>query len=81
MPAPANLNRRPWLAPVVSAAALAVGWGWWQWSGPAPQEFSAPELAALEGLVSGQVQALGDGGQLSIIASYHDAQGQLCREY
>lgn len=79
---PANLNRRPWMAAAASAAVVALGLGWWGWSGnPAPQGFTAAELAALDSLPSGQVQALESGGDLAMIASYRLTDGALCREF
>lgn len=79
---PANLNRRPWLAAAASAAIVAFGLGWWEWSGaPDPQGFSGAEVAALDGLPSGQVQDLGEGGALTMIASFRSSEGALCREY
>lgn len=79
-PAPANLNRRPWLSAVASVALVVVGLAWWQWDS-AGQGFSTSELAALDGMSSGQVLSLEGGGKLSMIASFRDSQGQLCREY
>lgn|GEM_PF-1511907 len=79
---PANLNRRPWLAAAASAAIVAIGLGWWEWAdAPAPRDFSPAELAALDALPSGQVQASDDGGELAMIASFRGLDGTLCREY
>lgn len=81
-PAPANLNRRPWLAAAASAAIVALGLGWWNWAGaPAQPGFTAAELAALDGLPSGQVQVLEGGAELAMIASFRASDGGLCREY
>lgn len=78
----ANLNRRPWMAVAASAAIVAIGLGWWEWAGaPGPQGFSPTELAALDSLPSGQVQALEGGGELAMIASFRAKDGALCREY
>lgn len=82
-PAPqaANLNRRPLLAAAASLAIAAVGLGWWGLSTPAPDSLPAFELAALDGLPSGESQVLEGGVTLTMIASYQAAQGGLCREY
>lgn len=81
-PAPANRNRRPWLAAAASAAIVALGLGWLNWSGaPASPGFTAAELAALDGLPSGQVQPLEGGAELAMIASFRAADGGLCREF
>jgi hypothetical protein len=80
--APANLNRRPWMALAASIGIVAIGLGWWQWGdGTGPQAFSTAELAALDGLPSGQVQALEEGGELAMIASFRASDGAFCREY
>ena len=78
-PAPANLNRRPWqaIAAAVALAVVAVGWfGMDRKTGIAPAE-----IAALDSLPSGEAQGLEGGGDLTVIASYRDADGTLCREY
>lgn len=78
-PEPANLNRRPWqaIAAAVALAVVAVGWfGMDRKTGIAPAE-----IAALDSLPSGEAQALEGGGDLTVIASYRDADGTLCREY
>lgn len=81
-PAPANLNRRPWLAAAASVALAVIGLGLWNWSdGPTAAGFSQAELAALDTLPSGQVQALDGGGDLAMIASFQLPDGALCREY
>lgn len=81
-PTSANLNRRPWMAAAASAAIVALGLGWWEWAGtPGPQSLSAAELAALDGLPSGQVRPLDGGAELAMIASFRAADGGLCREY
>ncbi|SDE03687.1 hypothetical protein SAMN05421538_103306 [Paracoccus isoporae] len=77
--APANLNRRPRLA-AAAAAVLAVGIGWW-WLDDPRSEFSGPEIAALDGLPSGETQRLGDSGDLVMIASFLTVDGGFCREY
>lgn len=80
-PPPANLNRRPWLAAAASAVIVALGLGWWEWAGsPGPDGLSAPELAALDSLPSGQVEDIA-GGSLAMIASFRASDGGLCREY
>lgn len=81
VPQPANLNRRPLLAAAASLAIAAVGLGWWGLSTRVPDGLPASELAALEGLPSGESQVLEEGVTLTMIASYQAAQGGLCREY
>lgn len=79
---PANRNSPPWLALAASLAIMAVGLGWWNWAGgPVSQGISGAELAALNGLPSGQVQALESGGELAMIASFRASDGTFCREY
>lgn len=77
----ANLNRRPVLAAAASLAIAAIGLGWWSWSTDVPSGLSVPEIAALDSLPSGESQALGDGGTLTMIASFQAAEAGLCREY
>ncbi|WGR59689.1 hypothetical protein E3U26_02665 [Paracoccus ferrooxidans] len=77
----ANLNRRPWLALAASAALAALGLGWWEWSGRGADGLPGAELAALDELPSGEVRVLADGTEISMIASFQLAGGQLCREY
>lgn len=78
---PANLNRRPLaaLAAAMTAAVIGLGW-WWGYGGP---ESSLPEaqLAALDGLMSGESSDLPDGQDLTMIASYRTGTGELCREF
>lgn len=76
-PAPANLNRRPWLAIAASAALAVVAVGWLGLNRDAG--LSDPVVAALDQLPSGQSQALDDGQTLTMIASYR--ADDLCREY
>lgn len=80
-PVAANLNRRPILAAAASLAIAAIGLGWWGWSMNAPRGLSAPELAALDGLPSGESRTLEDGGALTMIASFQAGEAGLCREY
>lgn len=76
-PEPANLNRRPWLAIAASVALAVVAVGWLGFNRDA--SLSAPEIAALDQLPSGESQPLAEGRTLTMIASYRaDA---LCREY
>lgn len=76
----ANINRAPWAALAAAATAAVVGLAWWQMGG-APTGLPQAELAALDSLPSGEVAALGDGRDLTMIASYRTAGGDLCREY
>lgn len=81
-PAPANLNRRPLMAVAAALALAVIGLGWWQADGPGTSDgFSAPVLAALDNLPSGQGDTLGDGRQLTMIASYLNGADELCREF
>lgn len=76
-PEPANLNRRPWAAIAASVALAVVAVGWLGFNRDAG--LSAPEIAALDQLPSGESQTLTEGRTLTMIASYRaDA---LCREY
>ena len=76
-PAPANLNRRPWLAIAASVALAVVAVGWLGFNRDAG--LSTPEIAALDQLPSGESQHLADGRTLTMIASYR--ADDLCREY
>ena len=80
-PASANLNRRPILAAAASLAIAAMGLAWWSWSVRVPDGLSVPELAALDGLPSGESRTLEDGGALTMIASFQAGEAGLCREY
>lgn len=83
--------RRPsWQIPLAASIALAIGLG--VGFGLAPKEGpgGGAELAALDSaelhqalreIGSGQQQAMPDGGQVAIIASFTDGQGDLCREF
>lgn len=42
---------------------------------------AAPVLAALEDLPSGEARELAEAGRIQMIASFTDADGNLCREY
>lgn len=78
--APANLNRRP-LAAIAAALALAVvGLGLYAGLGDGGADGDA-RMAALDRLPSGESQALGDGSELVVIASYRNGTGEFCREY
>lgn len=79
-PAPANLNRRPLAAIAATLAVAVIGLGWWQIGGPQTGETGAG-MAALDSLASGEVQALPEGGSLTIIASFITADEEFCREY
>ena len=65
----------------LALAIAAIGLGWWGWSMNAPRGLSAPELAALDGLPSGESRTLEDGGALTMIASFQAGEAGLCREY
>ena len=81
---------RPAWVPAAMAAclALAVGLGaGWGLRGPASLPGAAPQLALAEGaaavlaaLPSGQSADLPGGHSLTVIASFEDAAGTLCRE-
>lgn len=79
---PANLNRRP-LAAVAAALALAVvGLGLYAGLGDGGADGGRDaQMAALDRLPSGESQALGDGSELVVIASYRNGVGEFCREY
>lgn len=79
-PGPANTNRAPWAALAAAMALAVVGLGWWQMGG-APSDLLQAEVAALDSLPSGQGLELGDGRDLTMIASYRTADGAFCREY
>ena len=79
-PGPANTNRAPWAALAAAMALAVVGLGWWQIGG-APSDLPQAEVAALDSLPSGQGIELGDGRDLTMIASYRTADGAFCREY
>jgi hypothetical protein len=68
-PGPANTNRAPWAALAAAMALAVVGLGWWQIGG-APSDLPQAEVAALDSLPSGQGIELGDGRDLTMIASY-----------
>lgn len=78
---PANMNRRPLMAIAAALALAVVGLGWWQNGGPSETGLGAGQLAALDSLPSGQTQRLDDGRDLTMIASYHNGDGEFCREY
>ena len=79
-PVPANANRAPWAALAAAVTAAVVGLAWWQMGGT-PAGLPEAEVAALDSLPSGQVTELGDGRDLTMIASYRTAEGAFCREY
>ena len=79
-PAPANTNRAPLAAIAAALTAAVVGIGWWQMGGPA-SSLPQAEVAALDSLPSGEATVLDDGRELTMIASYRTATGDLCREY
>ncbi|MDO5529079.1 MAG: hypothetical protein Q4F71_06725 [Paracoccus sp. (in: a-proteobacteria)] len=81
---PANMNWRP--AAVAAGLALVVLGGFWMWK-PGPDDrgvsyaaVSAPVAAALGSVPSGFTAPV-DGAELTVIASYRNAAGELCREY
>lgn len=79
-PVPANRDRAPLAAIAAALTAAVVGLGWWQMGGPAT-DLPAAQVSALDTLPSGQAAILGDGADLTMIASYRIADGTLCREY
>ncbi|MDF3605069.1 hypothetical protein PE067_02160 [Paracoccus sp. DMF-8] len=81
-PTPANLNRAP-LAAIAAAFALAiVGFGWYGMNmDPTPAGPGATVSAALDSVSSGAGAQLDAGQELTIIASYRNGAGELCREY
>ncbi|MDO5613103.1 MAG: hypothetical protein Q4G14_07660 [Paracoccus sp. (in: a-proteobacteria)] len=83
-PAPANRNWRPAaIAASVAAAAVVFGYAAGLFGPgpvPAPGGLSAPLVAALEGVPSGEGTVLED-GEFTAIASYRIADGTICREY
>ncbi|MDO5632317.1 MAG: hypothetical protein Q4G22_10820 [Paracoccus sp. (in: a-proteobacteria)] len=83
-PAPANRDWRPAaIAASVAAAAVMIGYAaglFGPGPTPAPGGLSAPLIAALEGVPSGEGTVLED-GEFTAIASYRIADGTICREY
>lgn len=81
--AAANLNRRPLAAIAAALAAAVFGLGWWWQSGDGHDSGAMPaaQVAALEGLMSGDTSTLPDGQGLTMIASYLTGAGDLCREF
>ncbi|MDO5368956.1 anti-sigma factor [Paracoccus sp. (in: a-proteobacteria)] len=80
VPPPPNHNRRPLGAIAAALAAAVVGLCLWQWGGPAPG-LSEAQLAALNGLASGESRGLPGGESVVMIASFLMAGETLCREY
>jgi hypothetical protein len=80
VPKPANTNRAPWAVLAAAMALAVVGLGWWQ-MGDAPSGLPQAAVTALDSLPSGQAVELGDGRDLTMIASYRTADGAFCREY
>lgn len=78
----ANLNRAP-LAAIAAAFALAlVGFGWYGMNtDPTSAGTGGAVSAALDSVGSGEGTQLGDGQELTVIASYRNGAGELCREY
>lgn len=77
----ANANARPTGIIAAGVAIAVIGLGWWQWGhddegGPSPAE-----RAVLARLPSGEGETLPDGRQMTMISSFKDADGVLCREY
>ncbi|MBV0890878.1 hypothetical protein KTN05_03325 [Paracoccus sp. Z118] len=79
-PVAANLNRRPLAMIAAALAAAVVGLSWWQFGGPAG-DMAGAELAALDGLASGESRELPNGQSLVMIASYVTGGDEFCREY
>lgn len=81
-PTPANFNRAP-LAAVAAVCALAlVGIGWFGMPldrDPADSSFAV--ASALDNLASGEGTQLGEDQELTLVASYRNGAGELCREY
>lgn len=80
-PPAANMNRRPLAVLAASLAAAAIGLGWWWQAGGPMTDLPSSHLAALTSLPSGETDELEDGQSLTLIASYRDPAGTLCREY
>ncbi|PHQ67470.1 MAG: hypothetical protein COB97_10530 [Paracoccus sp.] len=80
-PVPANENRRPLTALAAGLAAAVIGLGWWWQAGGPGMDLPSDHLAALTSLPSGETGNLGNGQELTMIASYRARTGELCREY
>ena len=80
---PGAARRIPlWSGAMAASLALAVGLGGGLMlgqGGDAPP--ASPLAAALDTLPSGGAETLGDGTELSMIATFISAEGALCREY
>lgn len=79
---PANIDHRP-LATIAAALVLAVIGGglWWQFGSSRIADLEAAQISALDNLPSGEVQALDGETELTMIASYRNGGGELCREF
>ena len=78
VPQAANTNRKPWIAAAAVAACAVIALGWFGFS-PDGGGLAPEQIAAIEGLPSGETSVLGDGRELTMIASYQ--QDAFCREY
>lgn len=73
---------RPMLLAGVLVLLLAGGAAmFWQDGEDSMNPLGKAERTALDELGSGEVRGLDDGAQLSMIASFRGAEGQLCRRY
>lgn len=81
-PTLANINRAP-LAMVASICILAlVGIGWYGMNYDSGPGDTANRLtAALDSQPTGSNIPLGEGGQVTIISTWRNGAGELCREY
>lgn len=81
-PRPGNFNRRPLAAIAAALALVLIGGGlWWQLGGSGSAGLDSTRIAALNNLLSGEEQALAAGTSLTMIASYRNDDGELCREF
>lgn len=69
-----------WQLPAAAAAALAAGVLFGQFMMSPPGSGDQALFAALDGLPSGESRSV-NGTELSMIASFRDGAGTLCREY
>lgn len=77
-PQAANIDRRPIFAVAAAAACALFAAGWFGLT-PDSGALAPAQVAALEGLASGESRDLGEGRSMTVIASYQ--QSDFCREY